>query len=144
MSGAGTDGRRRVVLIAGGGTGGHLMPALAIAERLRAEAPDLEPVLVGARRGIEARILPSRNFRHYLLPAEPIYRRTWWKNLRWPFVAGRLMTGVVRLPNVPMSKGVRSVSPITSVMDEAGAWSSSATAWVSEVRISCPTSTLPV
>jgi UDP-N-acetylglucosamine--N-acetylmuramyl-(pentapeptide) pyrophosphoryl-undecaprenol N-acetylglucosamine transferase len=85
------------VLIAGGGTGGHLMPALAIAETLRAMAPELEPVLVGAARGIEARILPTREFRFHLLPAEPIYRRTWWKNARWPFVAGRLLTRIARL-----------------------------------------------
>jgi len=81
-----------VVLIAGGGTGGHLMPALAIAERLRIERPDLEPVLVGAERGIEASILPSRDFRFHLLPVEPIYRRQWWKNFRWPFVMGKLLS----------------------------------------------------
>lgn len=68
------------------------MPALAIATRLRERVPDLEPVLVGAERGIEAQLLPKRDFRYYLLPAEPIYRRQWWKNLRWPFVAGRLLS----------------------------------------------------
>ena len=144
MSGAGTDGRRRVVLIAGGGTGGHLMPALAIAERLRAEAPDLEPVLVGARRGIEARILPSRSFRHYLLPAEPIYRRTWWKNLRWPFVAGRLMTGVVRLyrrerPVAVLGTGGYASGPVVwwgslrgipSAIQEQNAYPGLATRWL--------------
>ena len=83
------SGRR--VLIAGGGTGGHLMPALAIAEALRATHPDLEPVLVGATRGIESAILPTRSFRHHLLPAEPFYRRQWWKNLRWPFIAVSLI-----------------------------------------------------
>jgi len=82
------------VLIAGGGTGGHLMPALAIAEALRERAPDVEPVLVGAARGVEARILPSRDFRFHLLPSEPIYRRTWWKNARWPLIAGRLLRQV--------------------------------------------------
>lgn len=79
------------ILIAGGGTGGHLMPALAIAGALRERSPRLEPVLVGAVRGVEARILPSRDFRYHLLPSEPIYRRTWWRNFRWPLVAGRLL-----------------------------------------------------
>lgn len=79
------------ILIAGGGTGGHLMPALAIAATLREAAPDVEPVLVGAERGVEANLLSSRDYRYHLLPAEPIYRRKWWKNFRWPLVLGRLL-----------------------------------------------------
>jgi UDP-N-acetylglucosamine--N-acetylmuramyl-(pentapeptide) pyrophosphoryl-undecaprenol N-acetylglucosamine transferase len=81
----------RRILIAGGGTGGHLMPALAIAQALRELDPAVEPVLVGAERGVEARVLPTRDFRYHLLPAEPIYRRQWWRNLRWPLVALRLL-----------------------------------------------------
>jgi UDP-N-acetylglucosamine--N-acetylmuramyl-(pentapeptide) pyrophosphoryl-undecaprenol N-acetylglucosamine transferase len=81
---------RRVVFIAGGGTGGHLMPALALATELQAASPDIEPFLVGAERGVEAQVLPTRDFRHALLPMEPIYRRTWWRNARWPLVLGRL------------------------------------------------------
>ena len=96
MSGAAGDARRRI-LIAGGGTGGHLMPALAIAATIREMAPEYEPVLVGAIRGVEATLLPTRDFRHYLLPAEPIYRRTWWRNARWPMVAWRLLGGVRRV-----------------------------------------------
>ena len=82
-----TPNTRRVVLIAGGGTGGHLMPALAIAEALRAKRPDIEPVLIGATRGMETQILPTRDFRYHLLAIEPFYRRQWWKNVRLPFVA---------------------------------------------------------
>lgn len=67
------------------------MPALAIAGALRQMAPAYEPVLIGAIRGVEARILPGRDFRFHLLPSEPIYRRTWWRNVRWPVVAGRLL-----------------------------------------------------
>ena len=85
------------VLIAGGGTGGHLMPALAIATALQEQAPQVEPILIGATRGVEARILPSRDFRFHLLPTEPIYRRAWWRNFRWPFVAGRLLREVARV-----------------------------------------------
>ena len=73
------------VLIAGGGTGGHLMPALAIADAMCVLRPDVEPVLVGAERGVEARILPERDrYRFHLLPVEPIYRRAQyrWKNYR--------------------------------------------------------------
>jgi UDP-N-acetylglucosamine--N-acetylmuramyl-(pentapeptide) pyrophosphoryl-undecaprenol N-acetylglucosamine transferase len=82
------------VLIAGGGTGGHLMPALAIAAAIRDRLPQIEPVLVGAVRGVEARILPTREFRYHLLPAEPIYRNAWWRNARWPLIAGRLLREV--------------------------------------------------
>lgn len=88
---------RKRILIAGGGTGGHLMPALAIAQALTELAPDVEPVLVGAVRGVEAQILPTRDFRYHLLPSEPIYRRTWWRNLRWPLIAGRLLREVGRV-----------------------------------------------
>src|SRR3989441_10406359 len=70
------------VLLAGGGTGGHLMPALALAQALRDAGKGVEPVLVGAERGIEAQVLPRYPFRHHLLPMEPIYRRTWWNNVR--------------------------------------------------------------
>lgn len=82
---------RRTILIAGGGTGGHLIPALAIAGAIRERAPQLEPVLIGAIRGVEAQMLPGRGFRFHLLPTEPIYRRAWWRNFRWPLVAGRLL-----------------------------------------------------
>ncbi len=75
------------VVIAGGGTGGHLMPALALAEAFVAVDETVEPILVGAKRGVEASILPSRPFRHHLLSLQPIYRRQWWKNFRWPFLA---------------------------------------------------------
>src|SRR5690349_22532760 len=47
------------LLIAGGGTGGHLFPGVAIAEELRARAPDAAVQFVGTRRGIEARVLPE-------------------------------------------------------------------------------------
>lgn len=84
----------RTILIAGGGTGGHLMPALAIADAIEARRAGFEPVLVGAVRGVEARLLPGRDFRFHLLPTEPIYRRAWWRNLRWPLIAGRLLRTV--------------------------------------------------
>ncbi|MGE0159063.1 MAG: undecaprenyldiphospho-muramoylpentapeptide beta-N-acetylglucosaminyltransferase [Gemmatimonadales bacterium] len=57
-----------VVVVAGGGTGGHLYPALAIADALRARRPDVRVLFIGARRGLEARVLPARGEWHVLLP----------------------------------------------------------------------------
>jgi UDP-N-acetylglucosamine--N-acetylmuramyl-(pentapeptide) pyrophosphoryl-undecaprenol N-acetylglucosamine transferase len=82
------------------------MPALAIATRLRELRPDLEPVLVGAERGIEAQLLPGRDFRFHLLPAEPLYRRQWWKNLRWPAIALRLHRSLGELFRIEQPVGV--------------------------------------
>ena len=47
------------LLIAGGGTGGHLFPGVAIAEELKARDPDAVVRFVGTARGIEARVLPE-------------------------------------------------------------------------------------
>ncbi len=70
-------------IIAGGGTGGHLYPALNLAEALRRSATDeIEILLVGARRGIEARVLPERGVAHRLLPLEPLRRSRPWRNWR--------------------------------------------------------------
>lgn len=86
-----------VVLIAGGGTGGHLTPALALAAALRRRVPGLEPVLVGAERGIESLVLPGRDFRHALLPSEPVYRRQWWRNVRLPLAGLRVLRALREL-----------------------------------------------
>jgi len=47
------------LLIAGGGTGGHLFPGVAIAEELRAREPEAAIRFVGTAKGIEARVLPD-------------------------------------------------------------------------------------
>ena len=79
------------VLIAGGGTGGHLMPALAVADATRNLHPAWRFVFAGAERGIEAQLLPARQLPHHLLPLEPFYRHQWWRNARWPFVLAPLL-----------------------------------------------------
>jgi UDP-N-acetylglucosamine--N-acetylmuramyl-(pentapeptide) pyrophosphoryl-undecaprenol N-acetylglucosamine transferase len=50
------------VVIAGGGTGGHLFPGLAIARALRARVPDALISFAGTASGIEARVIPSTEF----------------------------------------------------------------------------------
>ena len=65
---------RTVVVFSGGGTGGHLYPALALADALVALRPDVRPFFVGTSRGVEARILPERGAEHALLPVQGFKR----------------------------------------------------------------------
>ena len=74
-----------VVVFAGGGTGGHLYPALALADELVRQRPDVRTFFLGARRGIEARVLPERSLEHRLLPVRGVRRGEWWSNLGVPF-----------------------------------------------------------
>ena len=62
----------RRVLVAGGGTGGHLFPGLAVVNELRNRADDVEVLFVGTARGIEARLLPARGERLELLKVTPL------------------------------------------------------------------------
>jgi UDP-N-acetylglucosamine--N-acetylmuramyl-(pentapeptide) pyrophosphoryl-undecaprenol N-acetylglucosamine transferase len=50
------------VLIAGGGTGGHLYPGIAVARELLARRPDAQISFAGTERGIESRVVPREGF----------------------------------------------------------------------------------
>lgn len=70
------------VLFAGGGTGGHLYPALALGDAFKRLDPGAEVFFIGALRGVEARVLPEKGVPHRLLPLEPIRRAKPWQNWR--------------------------------------------------------------
>ena len=70
------------IVFAGGGTGGHLYPGIAIARALVRARPDVEPFFVGALRGVERDVLPRTEFRYLLLDLHPLYRRNFWNNWR--------------------------------------------------------------
>jgi UDP-N-acetylglucosamine--N-acetylmuramyl-(pentapeptide) pyrophosphoryl-undecaprenol N-acetylglucosamine transferase len=70
------------IVFAGGGTGGHLYPGLAIARAVRRLRPDIQPYFVGARRGVERDVLPASGFPHVLLDLHPLYRTRVWNNWR--------------------------------------------------------------
>lgn len=82
------------ILLAGGGTGGHLYPALNLAAALRAARPDLELMLVGASRGIEARVLPGAGVPYRLLPMEPLRRSRPLRNWRLIVTAPAVLAGL--------------------------------------------------
>ena len=68
------------ILFAGGGTGGHLYPGLAIARALVSLEPGATPYFIGAKRGVERDILPQTIFPHLLLDLHPLYRLQPWRN----------------------------------------------------------------
>ncbi len=96
-----------LLCIAGGGTGGHVMPALALADVVRQDIPDVDVTFIGATRGLEATLLPKRGEDVLLLdmhavqgagfmqrvkvllwelPKSVFYIRRAWKNNRKPDV----------------------------------------------------------
>ena len=60
------------LLIAGGGTGGHLFPGMAVAEEFLARDPSNEVLFVGTEHGIEARAVPAAGYRIELITAAGI------------------------------------------------------------------------
>jgi UDP-N-acetylglucosamine--N-acetylmuramyl-(pentapeptide) pyrophosphoryl-undecaprenol N-acetylglucosamine transferase len=70
------------IVVAGGGTGGHLYPGLAIARALTTLSPGLPILFIGARRGIERTVLPQQPFPFELLDLHPLYRPALWRNWR--------------------------------------------------------------
>jgi UDP-N-acetylglucosamine--N-acetylmuramyl-(pentapeptide) pyrophosphoryl-undecaprenol N-acetylglucosamine transferase len=61
-----------LLCIAGGGTGGHVMPALALAEAARRRWSMLQVQFIGAERGLEATMLPARGEHVLLLPMHSV------------------------------------------------------------------------
>lgn len=60
------------VIVAGGGTGGHLFPGIAVVEELRRRSPNVDVLFVGTERGIENRVLPKLGERLALLDVKPL------------------------------------------------------------------------
>jgi UDP-N-acetylglucosamine--N-acetylmuramyl-(pentapeptide) pyrophosphoryl-undecaprenol N-acetylglucosamine transferase len=66
------------VVIAGGGTGGHLFPGIAMAEEFTRRKEGWEIIFLGTGRGLERRILPRWGFELITIPAAPLKGRSWW------------------------------------------------------------------
>jgi UDP-N-acetylglucosamine--N-acetylmuramyl-(pentapeptide) pyrophosphoryl-undecaprenol N-acetylglucosamine transferase len=62
------------VVIAGGGTGGHIEPALALADALRRADPAISIACLGTERGLETRLVPARGYVLELIPPVPLPR----------------------------------------------------------------------
>ena len=83
-SGTGAERGRRVI-IAGGGTGGHIFPAIAIANALIRNAPDIEVLFVGAKGKMEMEKVPQAGFHIRGIDIEGFNRSSLIKNIWLPF-----------------------------------------------------------
>ncbi|MFR9675087.1 undecaprenyldiphospho-muramoylpentapeptide beta-N-acetylglucosaminyltransferase [Streptomyces sp. TR06-5] len=63
------------VVLAGGGTAGHIEPALALADALRRQDPTVGITALGTERGLETRLVPERGYELGLIPAVPLPRK---------------------------------------------------------------------
>jgi UDP-N-acetylglucosamine--N-acetylmuramyl-(pentapeptide) pyrophosphoryl-undecaprenol N-acetylglucosamine transferase len=79
------------VVLAGGGTAGHVEPALALADALRRANPRIPITCLGTERGLETRLVPLRGYDLELIPAVPLPRSL---NQQLLAVPGRLSGAV--------------------------------------------------
>lgn len=68
-------GHRLSIVLAGGGTAGHVSPLLAIAAALREAAPDTELLVVGTAEGLETRLVPAAGLELATIERAPMPRR---------------------------------------------------------------------
>ena len=69
------------IIIGGGGTGGHVFPAISIAQALRKKSPGIRILFVGAQNKLEMEKVPDAGFEIEGLPVSGFQRRLSWKNV---------------------------------------------------------------
>jgi UDP-N-acetylglucosamine--N-acetylmuramyl-(pentapeptide) pyrophosphoryl-undecaprenol N-acetylglucosamine transferase len=90
------------VIVAGGGTAGHIEPALAVADALRALDPAVTVTALGTTRGLETTLVPERGYPLELIPPVPLPRKPGPDLLRLP---GRVRASVARTKEVLRATG---------------------------------------
>jgi UDP-N-acetylglucosamine--N-acetylmuramyl-(pentapeptide) pyrophosphoryl-undecaprenol N-acetylglucosamine transferase len=73
------------IIISGGGTGGHIFPAIAIANALKKMDPATDILFVGANGRMEMERVPAAGYKIIGLDIQGIQRKSIWKNLMFPF-----------------------------------------------------------
>ncbi len=78
------------VIMTGGGTGGHIYPAIAIADKIREKNPEAEILFVGTERGLEKTLVPQNGYPIEFITVSGFNRKNMIKNIK---VAGELFKG---------------------------------------------------
>ncbi|MFN2318822.1 MAG: undecaprenyldiphospho-muramoylpentapeptide beta-N-acetylglucosaminyltransferase [Dermatophilaceae bacterium] len=94
------------VVLAGGGTAGHISPLLALADTLRERHPGIGIVILGTESGLEADLVPARGYDLTVIPKVPMPRRPSGDLLRLP---GRLKRAVDTAARVIRDSGAQVV-----------------------------------
>jgi UDP-N-acetylglucosamine--N-acetylmuramyl-(pentapeptide) pyrophosphoryl-undecaprenol N-acetylglucosamine transferase len=115
----------RTILIAAGGTGGHLFPGIAVAEELVRRDPSTRVVFVGTPRGLESRLVPRAGYDLELLPIKPLNGVGPWRLalglLALPWAMLRALGLVLRLgPAAVLGIGGYAGGPVTLLAALAG------------------------
>jgi UDP-N-acetylglucosamine--N-acetylmuramyl-(pentapeptide) pyrophosphoryl-undecaprenol N-acetylglucosamine transferase len=105
------------VLIAGGGTGGHLFPGIAMAEAFRVREHGAEVLFVGTGNPIEVSILSKKGFDHMEIVAEGLKGRGLWRQIRSllkiPIGVGQALRIIWRFdPDIVIGLGAYASGPI--------------------------------
>lgn len=79
------------ILLAGGGTGGHVFPAIALADEIRRCAPETEVLFVGTARGLERKVVPQAGYPLRMISVIGLRRQISWEWFRFSFA---LMNGL--------------------------------------------------
>ncbi|KXZ39550.1 UDP-N-acetylglucosamine-N-acetylmuramylpentapeptide N-acetylglucosamine transferase [Alkalithermobacter thermoalcaliphilus JW-YL-7 = DSM 7308] len=70
------------VLISGGGTGGHIYPAIAIANKLEEELKEVEILFVGTEKGLESKVVPKAGYELKTITVEGFQRKISFENVK--------------------------------------------------------------
>lgn len=108
------------VIISGGGTGGHIFPAIAIANEIRSKRPDAQILFVGAEGRMEMQRVPAEGYEIEGLPIAGFDRKRLWRNfaiLLKIFKSKRKAKRIVRnfQPHVAVGVGGYASGPTLSV-----------------------------
>jgi UDP-N-acetylglucosamine--N-acetylmuramyl-(pentapeptide) pyrophosphoryl-undecaprenol N-acetylglucosamine transferase len=108
------------IIVAGGGTGGHIFPALAIAAALKKEVPAIEILFVGAKGKMEMDKIPEAGFKIIGLSIAGYNRSSLMKNITLPFKLMQSFLQVNRIlnafkPNAVIGVGGYSSFPVLRI-----------------------------
>lgn len=108
------------VIISGGGTGGHIFPAIAIANAIIKENPTAEILFVGAIGRLEMEKVPEAGYKIIGLKISGFQRRLTWKNLIFPFKVMSSLINAAKIikqfkPDIVIGVGGYASGPVLRV-----------------------------